>query len=82
MRALERVDARTRLGEQRAKRGEWFFADAEVGPTAALLALDQAGLEEHLQVVADGWLTEAERLGQVADAGLVAGLRLDQAQQP
>jgi arsenate reductase (thioredoxin) len=33
-------------------------------------------------VVADGGLTEAERLGQVADASLVAGLRLDEAQEP
>ena len=73
---------RRRYAEQRAQRRERFFADAEVGPAAALLALDQAGLQQHLQVVADGRLAEAERLGQVADAGLAAGLGLDQAQQP
>ena len=32
-------------------------------------------------MVADGWLAEAEWLGEVADAGFAAGLRLDQAEQ-
>ena len=33
-------------------------------------------------MVADGGLAEAERLGQVADAGFAPRLRLDQAEQP
>ena len=61
------------LAEDVAQRGEGLGHDAEVGPAAALLALDEAGVEEHLEVVADGRLAEAERLGQVADARLAAG---------
>jgi hypothetical protein len=44
--------------------------DPEVRPIATLLALDEAGLAQHPQVVADGRLRQAERFGQVADAGL------------
>ena len=63
-----------RSGEQLAHDGELVGEHAEVGPASALLSLDQAGVEQHLQVVADRRLGQAERLGQVADAGLVAGL--------
>jgi hypothetical protein len=62
------------LGEQLAQRGERLGDDAEVRPAAALFALDQARLEQDLQVVADGRLAEAQRLGEVADASLVVGL--------
>ncbi len=62
--------------------GEWFFADAEVRPAPSLFALDEAGLEKDFQVVADGWLAEPERLGEVADARLVVRLCLDQAEEP
>jgi hypothetical protein len=41
------------LGEHVPDRGEGFGFDAEEGQAAALLALDPAGLEEHLKVVAD-----------------------------
>ena len=40
----------------------------EVGPLAALLALEQPGVDELLQVVRDGRLRQSERLDQVADA--------------
>ena len=40
-------------GEQLAQRGERLFADAEVGPAAALLALDQPGLSSTFR----WWLT-------------------------
>src|SRR5918993_3853036 len=53
-----------------------------VRPRAALLPGHQTGVEEHLEVVADRRLAQAERLGEVADAGLAAVVRLDQAQQP
>ena len=33
-------------------------------------------------MVADRWLAQAERLGQVTDACFMVGLGLDQAQQP
>ena len=65
------------LRKQCSKRGERLFADTEVRPAAALLALDQPRLREHLEVVADRRLAEAERLGEMADAGLVPGLSLD-----
>ncbi len=71
-----------RSAEDVSQRGERLGHDAVVGPAAAALALDEAGVEEHLEVVADGRLAEAERLGEVADAGLAVGLGLDQAQQP
>ena len=49
------------------------LAHAEVGPAAALLPVDEAGLEKHLEVVADGRLAQAERFGEVADARLAVG---------
>src|SRR5919106_1035990 len=69
------------LRQQGAKGRERLLANAKVGPAAALLSLDQARLEKHLEVVADGRLAQTERLGEVADAGFVVGLRLDQAEQ-
>lgn len=68
-------------GEEVAELRERFFADAKVGPVAALFAFDETGLEEHFEVVANGRLAEAERFSEVADAGLVIGLSLDEAQK-
>ena len=70
-----------RSGQQLPQRRERLGRDPVVRPAAALLALDEPGLEEHLQVVADGRLAQAERLRQVADARLALRLRLDQAEQ-
>ena len=53
-----------------------------VDPDAALLAVEQAGLVQHLEVVADRRLRQVERVLQVADAGLAVGVRGDQGQQP
>ena len=72
----------TSLRKQRPELGKRLLAHAEVGPAPALLALYEPCLCEHLEVVTDGWLAQPERLGQVADAGLVSGLGLDQAQKP
>jgi hypothetical protein len=36
---------------------------------------------EDFEVMADGWLTEAERRGEVADACFAAGLGLDEAEE-
>jgi arsenate reductase len=47
-----------------------------------LFAFDESGFEQHFQVMADGWLGELERLGEVADAGFAGWLGLDQAEQP
>ena len=69
------------LTEQVAQRPQLAGNDAEEGPAAALFAFDQTGLEQHLEVVGDGRLAEAERLGEVADAGFVVGLRLNQAEE-
>ena len=68
------------LGEQLTKRGELLAEHAEVGPASALLALDESGVEQHLEVVADGRLRQPERLGEVADARLALGLGLDEAE--
>jgi hypothetical protein len=47
-----------------------------------LLALDEPSLAEHAKVVADRSLRQVERLHQVANARLAAGLRLDEAEDP
>ena len=69
------------LGQEFPKCGQRFLAYAEERPAAALLALDEPGLEEHLQVVAHCRLRESERLGEMAHARLAAGLRADEAEQ-
>src|SRR5262249_3236177 len=43
---------------------------------------DDAGLAQHLQMMADGGLGKVERGGQVADAYLAALVGTDQRQQP
>ena len=43
--------------------------DTVVGSASALPSCDEPGVEKDAQVVADGWLAEAERCGEVADAG-------------
>jgi hypothetical protein len=47
------------------------------GELLGVLGLQRA-LQEHLEVVADRWLAQAQRLGQMADAGLVAWLGLSE----
>ena len=79
--SFRRPPARVRLAEQRAERGQRLRHDAEVRPRASLLALDEAGLEQHLQMVAHGGLAQSQRLGQIAHAGLAVGLSLDEAEQ-
>jgi hypothetical protein len=74
--------APARLAEQVAQRAELVGHDAEVGPAAALLALDEAGVAEDAEMVRDGRLAQAEWFGQVADACFAVRLCLDQAQQP
>ena len=64
-------------GTSRSRSARSSVARQEVGPAAALLALDQAGVEQHLEVMADGGLGEAERLTRAARRP-----SLDQAQQP
>src|SRR5262249_58568752 len=50
-------------------------------PRSAALAGEEAGVGQHLQMVAHGWLREAERCDQVAHAGLAARLSRDETQQ-
>ena len=57
-------------------------SDAEVGPASALLAVNEARVEQDFEVVADGRLGEPERGGEVADAGFAVRLGLNQAEQP
>ena len=70
------------LREQAADPRERFRSDAEVGPASALLAFDEAGVEQDLEVMADGRLREPERNSEVADTGFAVWLRLDEAEQP
>jgi hypothetical protein len=56
--------------------------EAVVGPLAALLAGEDAGIDEHLQVVGDSGLGQADRLDEVANAGLLIIVSGDQGDQP
>ena len=69
------------LAQQVAECGEGFGEDAVVGPAAAAFAFDEPCVSEHLEVMADSWLAEAERFGQVADACFSIRLRLDEAEE-
>ena len=53
-----------------------------MGPAALLLAREQAGVDELLHVVADGGLTDAERLGEIACADRLATLSGDVGEEP
>ena len=79
---LTRSSRRVRSAENAAQHREPIAGDPVIRPVAPLLALDQARLTQDAQVVADGRLAQAERIGQVALARLAARLRLDQAEQP
>jgi len=69
-------------GKEVTQRRERVGIDTVERPAAALLTLDETCFEKHLEVVADRRLRKTERLGQVADARFVLGLRLDQAEKP
>ena len=77
--ALWRQTNRTRghhsqplVAEQRADVLEGAVRDRPVGERSALLALDDAGVEQLLEVVADRRLLELEQLLEVADADRLA----------
>jgi len=48
-----------------------------VGPDAALVAGEDPGVHEDLEMVGDGRLGQAERFGQLTDASLAAFVRGD-----
>ena len=56
--------------------------EGEERPAAPLLALDEPGVDELLHVMRDGRLREPERLGEVADADGLAGVRREQVHDP
>ena len=62
------------LREEGGQGAERLRDDAKVRPAATLLTLDEPRLTKDLEMVAHGRLREAERSGQVADAGLSARL--------
>ena len=68
------------LREEGGQGAERLRDDAKVRPAATLLTLDEPRLTKDLEMVAHGRLREAERSGQVADAGLSARLALDQSE--
>lgn len=53
-----------------------------VGPLAALLAGEDAGFDEDLEVVGDGGLGEADGLDEVADACLLIVVGSDEGDEP
>src|SRR5699024_12393697 len=67
--------------EKRSELGEGGGDDRVVGPAAALLAGEEARVDELLGVVADGGLTDAELFGEVAGAHGLAALAGDVGQQ-
>ena len=72
----------SRVADQGTEAGQCLGAGPVVDPDAALLAVQQAAFVQHLEVVADGRLGQVERAGQVAHAGLAAGVGGDQGHQP
>ncbi len=56
--------------------------DAVIGPAAALLAGDQPGVDQHLEMVGHGRLGESHWFDQVAHACFTTEMRGDQRQQP
>jgi hypothetical protein len=54
-------------------------AEPVVGPVAVAIGLDQPGLAQDLEVVADQRLGGLQLLGQVGDAQLLGGQQLDDA---
>jgi hypothetical protein len=75
------ISSRARWGQSAADRGEGLFDDAVVGPLAALLAGDEASVDELFEVVGDGRLGQSNRIGELTDAGLPSVARGDQGQQ-
>ena len=61
------------LGQELSHRGQLIGENAEVGPASALLTLDEACLEQHLQVVTDCRLCQPEWLDEMADARFAVG---------
>jgi len=77
-----RLVDRTARGVRLTPAGELLVEHAEVRPTASLLALHEAGIQQHLEVVRDGRLRQTEWLGEVAHARLAPRLGTDQAEDP
>ena len=62
--------------------GHRVAPDPVVDPHAALAAVEQADLVQHLEVVADRRLGELEGVVEVAHAGLAVAVRGHQREQP
>src|SRR3954453_16572602 len=67
--------------EHSAQRGQLLRDDAVVDPSAVTTRGDKPGVTQHFEVVADGWLALADRLGQLAGTDLTLWRRCDEAQQ-
>jgi len=74
--------SRVRAADESAEAGQLFGPGPVVDPDAALLAVQQPGLVQDLQVMADRRLGQVERVVEVADAGLAAGVGGHQGHQP
>ena len=68
-------------GESAGDGGKGAVHEAVVGPLAALLAGDEAGVDELAHVVGDSGLGQPDRLDEVADAGAVVAGGRDEGEQ-
>ena len=59
--------------EQGAEFAEAFGAEPEPRPLASLFAIEEAGVDQQREVMADGGLTAIERVGEIAGAHLAGG---------
>ena len=68
------------VSECLAQLGQSTWHRAVIDPAGASFAFDEPGPEQDPQVMTDGRLGKTQRIGQVADAGLLGRLRVDQAE--
>src|ERR1035441_7868485 len=79
---LVRAESARWVADQGAEAGQRLGPGAAIDPDAALVAIQQAAVVQHLEVMADGRPGLLERIRQAADAGLTPWMRGDQGCQP
>ena len=76
------LDRRGYTSQGTAQRCQPLWPEPEVCPTASLFSLDESGLGQDAQVMADSWLRQAEWFREVAHAGLTIRVGREKAEQP
>jgi len=74
-------DLSCRGSDQRSEADQRLSPGAVVDPHAPLVPLEQPGLVQDLEVMADRWLGQIERTGQITDARFAARVRGHQRHQ-